>query len=376
MPSNTHKSAAVPFVNQKGERSMKRVKVERYVAGKKPAYAKEEEEDEEYYTTDDELEGEEDEYQSDEEADEEPFIKSENKRVLSHHKEDSESSSDEEEEEGREDVHKSVRQTESIQIESRNNKDRVEAKQEENNDDDDDDDEEDDPRFRRLKQIEESKPKVELISVQRAHQIQPKHHENLIGGNIVIEEEEEDEEEIRQRHALARRRQIEDPLGPQAIFGDLQNRSGVSGQHLGGNHPNDNEDDDLLIGDKQSSKRRLDTDDLLKDFKLTGLGPALLAERGPIKSDEQREAERRKLKEALEQARQEVKFEKQLNKRVEDDLRREQEREALAKGDIGAREMSAVVTDDEDDELAYEEWKLREIKRVLRDRSERKLECR
>lgn len=292
---------------------MKRVKVPRYFAGKRPAYANEE--DEEEYITDDEEEPNEDQDQnSDESLDEEQ---------------------EDEAKEREPEVKKRAEPT----------------KPEEP--DEEEEDEDDDPRFRRLKQIEAKTISSDLINVQRTQLIQSKYE--LSKRNIILDEED-DEDEIRKRHATARQRTLEEPLGPQAVLGNL-----ICDKQ----QESEDEDEELA---KQT--RRLDTDDILKDFKLTGISRPT---REKQKTEAEEEAEQRRLKAMLEEAKQEATLTLQTYKKVDEDIRKELEREALAKGDIGAREMSSVVTDDDDEELAYEEWKFREIKRVQRDRAARAL---
>lgn len=272
--------AAVPFVNSKGERSMKRVKVERYIAGKKPAYAQEDDDDE-YYITD----SEEDIDQDEEEAEDEDIQDEDDKSDM-----------------------------DNIKVESNElNEPSCSHVIEE--------DEDDDPRFRRLKLIE-SKPDVKCLPTARI-EVKPR--------SVVLEEDDEEEEEIRQRHALARARALDKPIGVQAVLGQ------VADQQL-----------DIL------QENREQTDDILKDLKLTGL------KFKPPKKDDSSE----KVEQLIEQA----KITGQIHRRIDEDLKQEREREARGKGGIAANDMDAANTDDEDDEIAYEEWKLREIKRVARDR--------
>uniref|UniRef100_A0A6G1SKC0 Micro-fibrillar-associated protein 1 C-terminal domain-containing protein n=1 Tax=Aceria tosichella TaxID=561515 RepID=A0A6G1SKC0_9ACAR len=294
MPSN--KSAAVPFINQKGEWSMKKVKVERYVAGKKPTYA--EGEEEEYYTTDDE--------DKDEDADED----------------DDEQDDDDQGDD-----------------------------QDDDRDDDDDDEE-----------IDEEIRKRHEIAIKRHIEIRVA-HSSEIKQVIYDDDEDENEDEIRRRHELAKNRQIEIPA------------PGTSTMRQDSNEDDDDEDDEDNDDNSQdkSTSRRLETDDLLKDLKLTGISRPV---REKLKTTEDEEAEAIRLKEMIEQAKQEASFTRKTYEKINQDIKREEEKEALAKGDIGAREMSSVNTDDEDEELAYDQWKLREIQRVVRDRSERMLATR
>lgn len=331
MPNQFHKSAAVPFVNQKGERSMKRVKVERYVAGKKPSYANEDEDDE-YYTTDDEIEA------DDEESDEqqEHSDNSDDRIRKTRHQESSSDVKPIKEEIGR---------SEDDQVMTRDDQDDLE-----------DDDEDDDPRFRRLKEIEAKTNstigKSNLTNF-RETRVTPKSETKH-----TIIDDDEDEQEIRQRHAAARARQIDEPIGAQHILGDIAEPVlGLS-----------NFDQSAAYASDPAHQMRRENEEILDNLKLTGI-----IRPGQRAKDEPKVEVESSIKEMLAQTKEEAQIVAQLHNRVKDDVQADLEKEAIRKGDVRLTELESVKTDDEDEEQAYEDWKLREIGRVVRDRSERAL---
>lgn len=310
MPQKRSKAAAVPYVNSKGERSMKKVKVEIHVAGKKPSYA----------TGDDEL----------------AYVSS-----------SEESSSDEAASEYQEEEY-----VERIYAKTNNEHDEtILAKENDNQEertktkDDDSDDDDDDPRLKRLKELSRSGNFRVQASTSSDQHRQP---DQSIATNTVIEDDE-DEEEIKARHQLARKLVISEPLGVQAVLSEIASSSKQA-------HYSDDEENP-----KESN---IETEDLLGDFTITRMRPK------ELKASAREEAQD-KVKKLLSEAQRQADLRADAEKRIEEENKNEIIKERMQGDDFASYQIAAVDTEDEDEDIAYEKWKVRECMRVKRDRLER-----
>lgn len=313
--------AAVPYVNQKGQRSMKRVKVERYRPGKVPAYAAGAQDDDEYYTTDDEDYDETDGSEQDEDGED---LRARSDGRIHDPAVDGRLTS-----ESRDRIERTERGDKSVISDSSDSYD-------------------DDPRMRKLK----------LLS--KKHQIVRAMPKTIT--KQQYSSDDETEEQIKLRHQLARNRIQEPPIGLKAIFLEF-------------NEPNDlkfikHEDEDAEEDDdRQQQARRqarvIDTDDIMGDFMPTGLRPEDMKRR---EDDEVQNS----FMEMLEEAKDEAILRSNLERHVEEDIRLDNLREARAKGDFSAStQANAINTDDDsDDDVEYQAWKKREIVRILRYENE------
>lgn len=292
-------AGAVPVRNEKGELSMQKVKVHRYVSGKRPDYAQD--------------------HKSDSDTDDDDFLERRNQ------------------------LNRKSPSPQTTKI-----------------------DEFDDPRLRRLKIREVD---TEIRPERKRHIIEP---EILETSDEEEDDEEEDEKERvnlpESKHTL----EAPDDEESEAELsdGEIEKRRELLKQRI----LNKQEEQEFLAEEEEKSNSDSSESSEYEEYsdseEETGprLKPVFIRKRDRITiAEKEKEAQRQKQIE-LENQKLAEERRRQTLKMVEDSIKKEQQKENK---DANIPSIHDVCTDDENDEVEYEAWKLRELKRVKRDREER-----
>ncbi|CAK1542234.1 unnamed protein product [Leptosia nina] len=282
-------AGAVPIRNEKGEISMQKVKVQRYISGKKPEYAQG--------------------VSSSEDSDAEDFIEQ--------------------------------------QRPERRHQIAVTSKEEHS----DSEKEVDDPRLRRLRIAGRSPPrrsehKPEIIDAE-PEEPEPESSEDE-ARHSSESEDDLDEEEIERRR--------------QAVKAKLAAREAEK-EALGRD-----EEEEMLEGDKEESGSS-DTEYTDSEEEAgPRVKPVFVRASDRMTVAERERKVKQQKKEEVEARREKEERRREALKLVEETIRAEQRN---TQAEAKEANIEDVCTDDENDELEYEAWKLREMKRIKRDKEER-----
>uniref|UniRef100_A0A914WZC2 Micro-fibrillar-associated protein 1 C-terminal domain-containing protein n=1 Tax=Plectus sambesii TaxID=2011161 RepID=A0A914WZC2_9BILA len=318
-------AGAIPVRNEKGELTMQKVKVTRYMAGKMPVYARDE--------------------GSGSEAD-----GSDTEETFNRKKSDS-------------------RQRHSERGER---SERAAAKAAAN-----------DSRYRRLQRIKEERS-ADDDSRRRHRQIQ---EPEVVARNTAIEEESSSsEDEADQRRERSRRRHRSPESGDEVIPPEDDDVSDQEDEFerrriaLRNKARQQREEEELLSKqqEEEEAKKEEESEEEetseeeeseSEDDTAPRLKPVFVRKRDRITLQETEKEELRLKQLQLEQDKQLDERKRQSAKLVEDAVKREVEMEKRKQEDN--IDLTSVVTDDENEEIAYEAWKVREMKRIKRNRDER-----
>jgi len=333
-------AGAIPVKNDKGEISMQKVKVQRYISGKKPEYAVN--------------------FSSDEESDGEDFVrprppKREREREILYKKESSSSDSDS-------DGSASPRggseeRTEEMDTDDPRIRRLLEARLREKEDQESDEDEE--ARRERLRRrrrvqepqiVEEMKKEDEDETMDTKDDIIKAESDEEDSEDSDSDDDEMDEDTVSRRRELMRQRAL-----AQAQMGMKQEELLAKEEEKSGS------DDEEETSEEETESEEEEQEARLKPVFVRAKDRLTIQER---EQEEQkaRQAEREAARAAEERRRQSVRM-------VEEEVRKTTMAERKADGDTLG--LDDVNTDDENDEVESEAWKVRELKRLKRDREER-----
>uniref|UniRef100_U5EYX3 Putative microfibrillar-associated protein mfap1 n=1 Tax=Corethrella appendiculata TaxID=1370023 RepID=U5EYX3_9DIPT len=340
-------AGAVPIKNPKGEISMQKVKVQRYISGKRPDYAQ--------YAS------------SDEETDEEDFIDNRKPSKYTFGKISELGPSD-----GHYAEEEHYRRDRDDDSGDGQRPDEAEEKE------DDNDNEVDDPRLRRLKAIRDEDNETILRERRERHRA-------IQEPEFLVSEDDEESESEQEQQQQSQRKDIEQS--------DYRRTRRIS---LGSESESEDELSDTEIERRRQMLKskmiqaKKEEEVLVKEDD--GLSESTESESSEYEEETESEEEneprlkplfvRKKDRTTIIEKERQAAKQKQLDheaKKAAKDRRRQTLRlvEESVKKDLekvkadNEPNLNDVNTDDENDEVEYEAWKLRELKRIKRDREEK-----
>ncbi|XP_018494761.1 microfibrillar-associated protein 1 [Galendromus occidentalis] len=317
-------AGAVPVVNEKGEVYMKKVKVQRYISGRRPKYAPDD--SEESASSDDDFIVER----------QRPSRKIERPELRTGA---DQSGSEEDAEEGDE-----LPQDDELS-------DRTAGQEI-------DDRDLDDPRLRRLMRRKQETRTIESATVvegddsdretgRRRHRSSSPSSSSSDNEDLDDEERERKRLQIKQR-ALQRAKDQEEEL-----VREVENKQDEEPQE-----DEESEYEEYIESEEEEQGPRLK--------------PVFVRQRDRITIQEREQEEERKYRAELEKKKKAEEKRRQTLKIVESEVRKEvEETKEETKTGACVGNIEDVNTEDENDEAAYEAWKVRELKRIKRDREAR-----
>ncbi|XP_065360946.1 microfibrillar-associated protein 1 [Calliphora vicina] len=314
-------AGAVPVRNEKGQISMQKVKVQRYISGKRPDYAK--------YGS------------SSEDSDLEDFIDHRRKQQAAAQNERRQRKENKEEERRRHE-------------EDPENEEQEEA-------------EVDDPRLRRLRARPVEPDELERERMERHRHI---HEPELLEESDSEDNEEEEEhtiEKVTNKITLASESDSDSDISES----ELENRRVKLRQRM----LQQQKEEEILQKEEEKQSESSDTESSEYEEESESeeeneprLKPLFVRKKDRATIQE-KEREAQKQKQLEVEAKRSAKERRRNTLRlVEESVKKDLEK---TKNDTAEPHIEDVCTDDENDEVEYEAWKLRELKRMKRDREER-----
>jgi len=309
-------AGAVPVMNEKGEISMQKVKVQRYISGKRPDYARR-------YS------------ESESEEEEQDFVNK--KREVGRH-DDSRSPSPD-----RSDM------PDMASVSDPRLRRLLAARLREREEDSDDEQEDRVSRLKRHRRIQEPEVIEDEKKMKIEKQESDEEDEDESEEDSDSSDEELDEDAIARRRELMRQRALYKAQAgdaPEEVMRKEDEKSGASSE------------------DEETSEEETDSE----EEEGARLKPVFVRAKDRLTIQEREREEKRAQQIEKEAQRSAEERRRQTLRMVEDEVRKATMADRVT-GDEGLA-MEEVATDDENDEVEYEGWKVRELKRLKRDRDE------